>query len=57
LFDESGLDQSFCGHAFEFTVELLRGGHPEVGHRGIEAFGQVVPGGFALEKRGEHRVA
>ena len=56
LVNNPRLDEPLLGEPVEFAIQLLWGGHPEVRHRGIEAFRQVVSGGLALEECGQHRV-
>ena len=56
LVDDTSLDQALLGQAIEFAVELLGCGHPEVGHRGIEALGQVIAGRLPVEQGRQHRI-
>src|SRR5690606_17778189 len=56
LADHPGLDQPVPGEPFEFPVELLRGGRPEVGERDVEQLGQLVARRLALQERGQDGV-
>ncbi len=57
LVDEPGLHEALLVHPVELAVELLGRGHPEVGDRGVEALGQVVTAGLALQQGGHDGVA
>jgi hypothetical protein len=56
LLHDPGLDEAIGSHALQFLVELLGRGHPEIGHRSVEALGKVVAGRFALQQGGQYRV-
>jgi hypothetical protein len=57
LLDHAGLHEAVHLEAVQIAIELLRRGRPEVGHRQVEALGELVARRVTFEQSREHGVA